>query len=261
VTLLYFSELTDAQHATLAVAIAALMHDFVRGPVELPGTVGYFDSEPDYDVAYATVDGDIVHELHHALHELAEVLGLPVQLRPEYIPHATLAYIDKGTRYTGPVPNGAWEADAIEVWRGDATTGEDRRIIDIPAAESLESFFASAPSPLLTDEDATEKRIAEAFRKYHETVNMGASELREWAKSPWAKKASLSRGPIDRNLTLLETPREEWTLAHARSAMRTVSFVSRMKGAEQGEPVKIDEREGPSKRDISLKNWAFDPNK
>ena len=449
VTLLYFAELTDAQHATLVVAIAALMRDFVRGPVELPGTVDYFDSAPDYDVAYATVDGDIVHELHHALHELAEVLGLPVQLRPEYIPHATLAYVDKGARYMGPVPKGAWEVDAIEVWRGD-----DRQTIGIPADDTREVIFASSTSPLLTDvrdlaeptletiyqwlrehycmapkltrprieallalrakysflrpprtehvyrglsnikpslvgkllaetdpvrdkswttsfeqacafaagkyikpedvdpeaigvvliaeadpnrlvlnaseiadipeigkhfnplwdmtieqsirdeaevlahgplvvqqvravlmasgsspltideaeslvqrqlvsvdEDATEKRIAEAFKRYHATVNMGAAELREWSKTPWAKKASLSRGPIDRNLTLLETPREQWTLAHARSAMRTVSFVSRMKGAEQGKPVKVDGREGPSKRDISLKNWAFDPNK
>jgi hypothetical protein len=112
-----------------------------------------------------------------------------------------------------------------------------------------------------TRRDADEKRIAEAFSRYHETVNMGAAELREWSKSPWASKASLSRGPIERNLTLLETPRAKWTLAHARSAMRTVSFVSRMRGAEQGEPVKIDGREGPSKRDISLKNWAFDPKK
>lgn len=110
-------------------------------------------------------------------------------------------------------------------------------------------------------EEAAAKRIAEAFRKYHETVNMGAAELREWAKTEWSREASVDRTPIARNLRLLETPREEWTLAHAASALRTVNFVSRMRGSEQGESVKIDGREGPSKRDISLKNWAFDPAK
>jgi phage-related protein (TIGR01555 family) len=110
-------------------------------------------------------------------------------------------------------------------------------------------------------EGAKAERIAEAYKKFHASVNMGAAELREWAKSPWSKKASVSHTPIDRNLRLLETAREDWTLATAASALRTVNFVSRMKGAEQGEPVKIDGRTGPSKRDISLKNWAFDPGK
>lgn len=90
---------------------------------------------------------------------------------------------------------------------------------------------------------------------------MGAAELREWAATEWSGEASKDRTPIERNLRLLETPREKWTLAHAASALRTVNFVSRMKGAEQGEPVKIKGREGPSRRDISLKNWAYDPSK
>lgn len=129
--------------------------------------------------------------------------------------------------------------------------------------DGCDSFDDEACVAELRDlsEEAAEKRIAEAFRKYHATVNMGAAELREWAKSPWSKKASVSRAPIDRNLRLLETPREKWTLAHAASALRTVNFVSRMRGAEQGEPVKIKGREGPSRRDISLKNWAYDPSK
>ncbi len=51
---------------------------------------------------------------------------------------------------------------------------------------------------------------------------------------------------------------EDWTTADAEDANRTISFVSRMKGAEQGKPAS----EGcPSKRDISLKNWAYDPSK
>lgn len=110
-------------------------------------------------------------------------------------------------------------------------------------------------------DEKRQERIDEAFAAYHEAVNMGASELEEWAETEWSKKASVSREPIARNLRLLRKRKDDWTLADAKAAMRTVSFVARMKGNERGEPVKIDGREGPSKRDISLKNWAFDPNK
>jgi hypothetical protein len=109
--------------------------------------------------------------------------------------------------------------------------------------------------------EAKEKRIAEAFKRYHEAVNMGAAELRKWAATEWSKAASVDRSPIERNLRLLETPREKWTLAHAANALKTVAFVARMSKGEQGEPVKINGREGPSRRDISLKNWAYDPGK
>ena len=36
-----------------------------------------------------------------------------------WVPHATLAYLDLGTDYTGPVPAGEWTIDAVQVWRGD----------------------------------------------------------------------------------------------------------------------------------------------
>lgn len=110
-------------------------------------------------------------------------------------------------------------------------------------------------------EEAKRERIDTAFARYHEAVNMGAAELEAWAETKWSRKASLDRTPIERNLRLLRKRKEDWTLADAATAMRTVNFVSRMRGAEQGEPVKIDGREGPSKRDISLKNWAHDPAK
>jgi hypothetical protein len=56
----------------------------------------------------------------------------------------------------------------------------------------------------------------------------------------------------------LSKKKEDWTTKDAEDANRTISFVSRMRGSEQGEPA----AEGcPSKRDISLKNWAYDPSK
>jgi hypothetical protein len=106
--------------------------------------------------------------------------------------------------------------------------------------------------------EAKQKRIDEAFAKYHATVNMSASELETWAGTECSKLASLDRRPIERNLRLLNKAKEDWDIDDARDANRTVSFVARMKGAEQGEPA----REGcDSKRDISLKNWAYNPGK
>lgn len=115
----------------------------------------------------------------------------------------------------------------------------------------------------LTEEEAlafSEEKVSEIYTKYHQTVNMSYSELKKWSENPCSKAASLSRGPINRNLNLLSKPKEKWTANDARSANRTISFVSRMKGAEQGEKVKgPDGQSCPSKRDISLMNWAFRP--
>ena len=75
-------------------------------------------------------------------------------------------------------------------------------------------------------------KISEIYSKYHQTVNMGYDALKKWAENPCSKVASLSRGPINRNLSLLSKRRDEWNMSDVRSANRTISFVSRMKGVE-----------------------------
>ena len=100
--------------------------------------------------------------------------------------------------------------------------------------------------------------IDEVYAKYHKTVNMSYSELKAWSETDCSKKASLDRGPINRNLNLLSKKKSDWGAAEVKSANRTISFISRMKNMEQGQPVS---KECPSKRDISLKNWAYNPNK
>lgn len=104
-----------------------------------------------------------------------------------------------------------------------------------------------------------QEELDEVYASWRESVNMSASELREWRDNPCSRKASLNpTAVIDRNLRLLETKKEDWDGTHVRSAKRTISFIARMRRMEQGDPVS----EGcPSKRDISLKNWAFDPGK
>ena len=100
--------------------------------------------------------------------------------------------------------------------------------------------------------------VDEVYKKYHDTVNMSYSELEAWSKTECSKKASLDRSPITRNLNLLSKKKADWGANEVKSANRTISFVSRMKNMEQGEPVS---KACPSKRDISLKNWAYNPNK
>lgn len=136
------------------------------------------------------------------------------------------------------------EIDPLPKPSGDSMKGGDDHLIT-----EDELLDTQAPDP---DE------LDEVFSKYRATVNMSASELERWSENECSKLASVDRSPIRRNLELLRTKKGSWTEKHVRWANRTISFVSRMRGAEQGEPAK----EGcPSKRDISLKNWAFDPNK
>jgi hypothetical protein len=103
-----------------------------------------------------------------------------------------------------------------------------------------------------------QEKLDETFKKYNDTVNMSASELEAWSETEASKQASLSRAPINRNLRLLRKKKEDWTMRDVKDANRTISFVSRMRGVEQGE---INEETGYSDRDVSLKNWAFDPRK
>lgn len=101
--------------------------------------------------------------------------------------------------------------------------------------------------------------LDEVFAKYHDIVNMSASELERWAETEYSGLASLSDAPIKRNLRLLRTPKSEWIARDITDANRTIAFVSRMRNAEQGKPVRADVPY--SKRDISLMNWAYNPRK
>jgi HK97 family phage major capsid protein len=101
--------------------------------------------------------------------------------------------------------------------------------------------------------------LNEVFSKYKATVNMSASELESWADTECSKKASLDRSPIKRNLRLLRKKKSEWTDNDIKDANKTISFINRMKNGEQGE--QVSEECPYSKRDISLRNWAFNPDK
>ena len=104
----------------------------------------------------------------------------------------------------------------------------------------------------------TQEEIDQRYKDYYDAVNMTYSELQRWSETDCSRKASVNRAPINRNLELLNINKPDWTPKHFRWAGQTIAFVNRMKDGEQGEVI---EECGISKRDISLKNWAFDPKK
>lgn len=76
------------------------------------------------------------------------------------------------------------------------------------------------------------KGIADLDRvhaKYHDLVNMSASELEAWAETEASRMASLDRSPIRRNVRLLRTPKDEWGAGDIEDANRTIQFISRMR--------------------------------
>lgn len=104
---------------------------------------------------------------------------------------------------------------------------------------------------------AFEERRDEVHAAWKKLANMTATQLKTWAQNPCSKRASVSPAAvIKRNLELLETPKADWRPKHVRNANRAISFIERMRGAEQGEPAV---QGCPSKRDISLRNWAHNP--
>ena len=105
--------------------------------------------------------------------------------------------------------------------------------------------------------------LDDIYGKYHTAVNMSASELETWSKSPCSKKASIDRSPIKRNLRLLGKNKEKWTEGDIADANRTISFVARMKANLGGKQVVKDDdgNECGTKAHISLKNWAYDSKK
>lgn len=127
------------------------------------------------------------------------------------------------------------------------------------ATPYLRALYAASRRETITelesDRSAFEKRRDEVYAKYHDLVNMSATELENWADSDASKRASLDRSPIKRNLRLLRKNKDEWTPADVADAGRTISFISRMRRVKGGKPVNQDI--AYSKKEISLRNWAY----
>jgi hypothetical protein len=107
--------------------------------------------------------------------------------------------------------------------------------------------------------ESDEDELDEVYSEWSDAVNMTASELRRWSKNPCSREASLEPvSVIKRNLRLLETNKNEWTENDISDAKRTISFIARMRGTDSAD-LDGGPHGCPSKRDISLLNWAYNP--
>lgn len=105
----------------------------------------------------------------------------------------------------------------------------------------------------------TEEEIEKRYEAFQDATNMSASEVEEWAESDCSDLASQNPSEVrERVIGLLRTNKDDWGEEEYRDAGRVVSFISRMRGVQQGDPA---EEGCPSERDIALRNWAFDPSK
>lgn len=125
-------------------------------------------------------------------------------------------------------------------------------------------MYMSNQEPTLLEEieQAITEEIALRYDDYMSAVNMTFSELQAWSETECSTLASLDRSPIERNLELLSTNKDEWTNKHFEWAGKTIAFINRMRENTAGDLLTDSNgNECGSKRTISLKNWAYDPNK
>jgi HK97 family phage portal protein len=195
---------------------------------------------------YIDFDLTVFPELQEDMKELSAILSQSWWITPNEKRAAMRYDTMEGTEMDEIfIPAGYLPIDELTMLQ-DPRDAQQQSDYNLPPVKS-EGFFLSK-----------NEQVDEVYAKYKSITNMSYSELEAWSNTECSKKASLDRSPITRNLRLLSKKKEDWTTKDAEDANRTISFVSRMRGAEQGEPA----AEGcPSKRDISLKNWAYDPSK
>lgn len=99
-----------------------------------------------------------------------------------------------------------------------------------------------------------------------EGPNMGPAALETWLESDFAgpnrktgDARDRARRVADRALRVMRKSTADWTDRDYTAALQIMAFIARMKDVEQGEPLTIDGREGPSARDAALRDWGYDP--
>ena len=154
------------------------------------------------------------------------------------------------------------EASRLAGWDldEDELTVSDERWVPSTMVPAEVGALTSPDSIAVEDTKAVDPdKLDEVYGAWRKLVNMSASELESWSKNECSRKASVDPAAvIKRNLRLLRTNKGDWTSQDIKDANRAISFISRMTGMPQGDPAI---KGCPSKRDISLKNWAHDPSK
>ena len=109
----------------------------------------------------------------------------------------------------------------------------------------------------------SEEEQAEIREEFPRYITATPSQMREWSESPYAgenrkegEARESARDALRRVIALKEKPMGDWTEGDYDDAVAAISFVKRMSEVEQGDPITIEGREGPSERDASLRDWG-----
>ena len=181
---------------------------------------------------------------------------------------------DKSQNFNFSLPEGTWFGGMFvnneEIWNkvesgevlGFSIEGEFNAIGEQMLSNVSDDMLKEIEDVIQKHKLAEEEEISNRYDDYMNAVNMNYSELKAWSETECSKLASLDRSPINRNLELLETNKDEWTNKHFEWAGKTIAFINRMRENTAGDSVIDDNgKDCGSKKTISLKNWAFDPNK
>lgn len=113
------------------------------------------------------------------------------------------------------------------------------------------------------DVERSEEERALIREEFPALIDMTPSQMREWSESPFAGENRKSgaeresaRDALRRVMALKDKPMGDWTEGDYDDAVKAIAFVKRMSEVEQGDPIVIEGREGPSERDASLRDWG-----
>jgi hypothetical protein len=150
------------------------------------------------------------------------------------------------------------ECDGYAVVKEDAPNGEVFGCHSSPSAAGAQ--IGAIEESENKSIKATQEEIDQRFQDFNDTVNMSASEIEQWGETECSNEASQNPEQVrQRVINLLQTNKDDWGDDEYEAAGRVISFVSRMRGVEQGDSA--SENCDRSERDISLMNWGYDPTK
>lgn len=303
VTVVYVGECDDDTYDSVVAAVEEAITAFLDQTVSF-GNIGYEPTGGDDRTVFSEVAvSDGLRDARSALVKAMGDRGVSATVDNAWVPRATIARMDRGEAYTGPMPHGSWAADALMVWRGDRQTVVDAYgrmdtiahrggkwlVLSEDGSETLGEFDTQEQarerlaeiemimaarddgidiSPLERTDARSDEEKGEIRERWQsgKGPNMGPARFREWLNNPFAgpnRKSGAARRRAQRvakrALRLIEKPLGDWTEADYDGAVQVLAFISRMTEVEQGDPLVVDGREGPSARDASLRDWGFDP--
>jgi 2'-5' RNA ligase len=156
VTALYIGKVGSAQVIPLLDALRIVAAKTAPFTVEFD-KLDYFTNEKQKRIAHLAFRQTAeLLALHAALREVVNAQGLELELKHAdkgYRPHLTLAYLEPGESYEGPLPpNASWKATEIEFWHDDLA-------LPIALTGKPPTGVEPKPEPLpVSDTDAIEAR-------------------------------------------------------------------------------------------------------